>query len=212
MEARNALGGLVLAAALAGPPSLPAQTGKPAGNRAASLPSPNACALLTDAEVERLVNRGRRAYGSVDTMVVAGGGTVCYYPAGAQIILFSGPAAKNNFESLLAQYQQDKAARRPVSGVGERAYIMFPPPRDKYEDRVALVVANTGQHTVGVSLAARDGAANSVSAQLCKSNQAQLSKKERAQCPAILADQGETAESLEPNVVDLAKVVVGRLQ
>ena len=171
----------------------------------------NACALLTAAEVEQLINRGRPSSGPVDTTMLAGGGSVCHYPVGAQVILFSGQGSQGELEALLKPSQRDKETRHPVAGVGDQAYIMFPAPRSEHEGRVAFLVTTVGRHTLGVSLPARKGTAGSIMAELCRSGQNELSKKEREQCTEILANKGETAESLQPAVVELAKLMAARL-
>jgi hypothetical protein len=121
-------------------------------------------------------------------------------------------ASQSDFEASLRRYQRDKETRHPVTGVGDRAYIMFPAPRNEYEDKVALLVTSVGQHTLGISLATRKGAANSLSAEICRGYQSELSKKEKEECENISADKGETAESLQPAVVEIAKVAVAKLR
>jgi hypothetical protein len=73
---------------------------------------------------------------------------------------------------------------------------MFPVPRNQYEDKVAFIATKVGQHTLGVSIPARKGAAHSLLAEICRTSPNQLSKDEREECPGILADEGEAAESL----------------
>ena len=164
------------------------------------------CSLLTDAEVKQLINRGRPAYGKPEAVSLAGG-SACEYPVGAQVVLFSGPRAQSDFEALLKNFKKDREPRHPVSGIGDRAWIMFPTPRDKYEDRLAYLVTTVGQHTVAVSMAAKDGQADGPMMEYCK--RGQLSKKE---CDEIEKDKSETPESLQPAVEAVAKAVVAKLR
>ena len=181
------------------------------GARAASATGAarDACSLLTAGEVEKLINRGRPTYGQEATATTVGGGagSVCDYPIGAQVVWFPGPKSQTNFEAFLKSWKRDREVRHPVAGVGDRAWIMFPTPRDQYEDKVAYLVAAVGQHTVAVHIAAKKGAADGPMMEYCK--RGQLSKKE---CDQIENDKSETAESLQPAVVELAKVVVAKLK
>ena len=186
-----------------------AQSPSSAAAAAANRSSPDACSLLTDAEVEKLVVRGRPTYGIKQRgeAVRLADGSACEYPIGAQVVLFSGPKSQTDFEAFLRNFKKDKERRHPVSGVGDRAYIMFPTPRDEYEDRLAYLVTSVGQHTVAVSMAAKKGAAEGPMMEYCR--RGQLSKKE---CAEIEAAKGETAESLQPAVVEVAKAVVAKLR
>lgn len=176
--------------------------GAPAGNGG----MPHACSLLTSVEVEKLINRGRPAYGEPEALSL-GGGSGCEYPVGAQVLIFSGPKSQSDFESFLRTFKKDKETRHPVPGVGDRAYIMFPTPRDENEDRLAYLVTTVGRHTVAVSMAAKKGQADGPMMEYCR--RGELSKKE---CAQIEADKSETAESLQPAVVEVAKVVIAKLR
>ena len=169
----------------------------------------DACSLLTAGEVEKLINRGRPADGeeATATTLRGGAGSVCEYPIGAQVVWFPGPNSQAEFEDFLRNFKKDKEPRHPVAGVGDRAWIMFPTPRDEYEDKLAYLVTTVGQHTVAVSMAAKKGAADGPMMEYCK--RGQLSKKE---CSQIENDKSETAESLQPAVVEVAKVVVAKLK
>lgn len=176
---------------------------------AAAATGVHACSLLTDAEVERLINRGRRAFGEPEVVSLLGGaGTACEYPVGAQVVLFSGPTSQRDLETLLQRFKKDKEIRHPVTGVGDRAYIIFPTPRDKYEDRVAYLVTFVGRHTVAVSMAAEDSPADGPMMEYCR--RGQLSREECAELEA--AGKGQTAESLQPAVVEVARAVVAKLR
>ena len=102
--------------------------------------------------------------------------------------------------------------RKPVTGVGDRAWIAFPVPNSKYEDRAAFVVANVGQQVVTVALFAHDGNAESSMGEICRRDQAKMKPREQEDCKKILADKSETQESLQPAVTALAKLVVEKVR
>jgi len=185
-----------------------AATGTPPKSSKGAL---HACSLLSDAEVNKLIIRGRPTYGDGPEPMSIGGGTVCGYPGGAQIILFEPPKSQESAERFIRNFKKDKEPRRPVSGVGDRAFIMFPPPRDQYEDQGAFLVSNVGQYTVVVSMVVNKPALNGPMLQEACAD-AGLSKRQKAQCDSLKAEKPETPESLQPAVVELAKVVVAKLR
>ncbi len=205
MAAQTRTAPLALAAVMAVTVCSPA-TGQSAEKGAA--PAKGACSLLTSAEVERLIDRGQPSYGAPEAVALGAAASACEYPVGAQVVVFSGPKSGSDFEAFLRNYKKDKERRHPVSGVGDRAYIMFPTPRDEYEDKLAYLVMSVGQHTVAVSMAAKESAADGPMMEYCR--RGQLSKKECAELEA--KGKGETAESLQPAVVEVAKVVVAKLR
>lgn len=75
---------------------------------------------------------------------------------------------------------------------------------------MAFLVTTKGLHTLGVSLPARKGAARGVMAEYCRSGK--VSERDKKECERVLADKGETAESLQPAVVEAAKVAVAKLK
>ena len=172
----------------------------------------NPCALLTTAEATKHIARGKPTYNQTPDAVALGGGAVCDYPFGGQVGLWFAPKAQENLERFLKAWKADKATRHPVSGVGDKAWIMFPVPEDKYKDRVAYLVAHVGQQIVTVHLVARDGAADGVMGEVCRGDQARLKPDEKEDCKKILADKSETQESLQPAVVELAKLVVAKVR
>jgi hypothetical protein len=89
---------------------------------------------------------------------------------------------------------------------------MFPVPEDEYKDRAAYLVAHVGQQIVTVALFAHDGAADGPMGRICREDQGRLKPKEKEDCKKILADKSETQESLQPAVVELAKLVVERVR
>jgi len=173
----------------------------------------NACALLTSAEAEKHIARGQPTYEEAPhvTSVVGGAGSICDY-SGGQVGLWRAPKAQENLEQFLKIWKADKAPRHPVSGVGDKAWIMFPVPENKYKDRPAYLVAHVGQQVVTVALFARDGAADGPMGQVCRGDQSRLKADEKEDCKKILASKSETQESLQPAVIELAKLVVERVR
>ena len=183
------------------------------GSSTASAQS-NPCAILTSAESVKHIARGQKTYNQTpDVTTVAGGaGALCEYPYGGQIGVWRGPKASENFESFLKNWKVDKETRHPVPDVGDRAWIMFPVPENKYKDRAAYLVSYVGDKVVTVALFARDGAADGMMGDVCRGDQSRLKPKEKEECKTVLADKSETQESLKPAVIELAKMVVERVR
>lgn len=193
---RLALAGAVALATFAGP-ALPA--------------APDACGMLTDAEVARLVTRGQPSYTAPEATTLGGGkGSVCQYERG-QVGLWMGPGSKQAVEKFIESWQQQGQPRQAVSGVGDSAYVFYPKPRNDYSDQGPYLVAAVGPHTVTASLFARKSQASGLMGEMCR-DQSRLSEKEKKECAKVLADAGETPESLQPAVVELAKVLVDKLR
>jgi hypothetical protein len=175
--------------------------------------APDACELLTDAEVVTLITRGQETYGQAPhpTMVGGGTGSLCQYPAG-QVGFWIGPDSERNFEQFVKSWQQENQTRHPVSGVGDEAYVIYPKPRNDYSDQGPYLVATVGPHTITAFLAAREGQADGMMGTICREQQDQLSESEKQDCERVLADKSETPESLQPAVVELAKAVVAKVR
>lgn len=172
----------------------------------------NPCALLSSAEATRHIARGKPTYNQTPDAVQLGGGALCEYPFGGQIGVWNAPKASENLERFLKSWRADKETRHPVAGVGDRAWIMYPVPEDKYKDRVAYLVSYVGDKVVTVSLAAHDGAADGAMGEVCRGDQKRLKPDEKEDCKKVLADKSETQESLKPAVIELAKVVVQKVR
>ena len=172
----------------------------------------NPCALLTSAEAIKHIARGKKTYGETPDAVQLSGGAVCDYGFGGQIGVWNPPNASDNFERFLKSFRVDKQARNPVPGVGDRAWIMYPPPENEYKDRPAYLVTYVGQKVVTVALFAKKGAADGPMGQVCRGDQSRLKPDEREDCKKILADKSETQESLKPAVIELAKLVVEKVK
>ena len=172
----------------------------------------NPCALLTSAEAIKHIARGQPTYGETPDVVQLAGGALCEYGFGGQIGVWNAPNASDNFEKFLKSWKVEKQTRHPVDGVGDRAWIMFPPPEDEYKLRPAYLVSYVGQKVVTVALFARKGAADGVMGQVCRGDQSRLKPDEREDCKKILAQKSETQESLQPAVIELAKLVVAKVK
>ena len=172
----------------------------------------NPCGLLTSAEAIKHIARGKPTYGETPDAVQLAGGAVCDYGFGGQIGVWNPPNASENFERFLKSFRVDKQTRNPVPGVGDRAWIMYPPPENEYKDRPAYLVSYVGQKVVTVALFAHKGAADGPMGQVCRGDQSRLKPDEREDCKKILADKSETQESLKPAVIELAKLVVAKVK
>ena len=149
------------ASAVPSPAGAQPRAGAPGGDAGAG--TVGACSLLTKAEVERAA--GRRFHDDPEPMGLAGGGSVCAYGTGkAQIILFSGERSGERLDALIKNFGHENAQRHPVPGIGDGAYVIYPRPRNQYEDRVAFIVVRAGRHALGISLAA-DGSKPAEAAQ-----------------------------------------------
>jgi hypothetical protein len=171
---------------------------------------PNACALLTEAEVAQLIARGRTIYGAPDHAAI-GGGSVCQYQYG-QVGLWAGPDSRRKLEQFIKSWEQDKQQRYPVSGVGDSAYVFYPKPDNKYSDQGPFLVAAVGPSMITAALFAEKGHANSLMGEVCRGDQSELDEDVRKECEGVLADTGEKPESLRPAVEKLAKAVVAKVR
>ena len=191
---------LTLVATLVVAPALAAQS------------APNACGFLSSAEVEKLINRGKPTYGQTpDATAVAGGkGSVCDYPGGGQVALYVGPNSEAAFEHFLKAFNAQGQPKQPVSGVGDKAYVIYPKPRNEYSDQGPYLVATVGPHTVTAFLARHKGNADGPMGEMCRSGK--LSERDAKDCPKILADKTEAPESLLPAVTELAKAMVEKVR
>lgn len=113
------------------------------------------CSLLTKAQVEKEI--GRKLF-SQPTGMQLGGGAACDFDGGeAGVMLFTGPKADANWEAMVKRFGQEGLKRTPVPGLGAPAYVIYPPPKNKYQETVAMVVVKSGQNTLVVLSAVNDG-------------------------------------------------------
>lgn len=111
------------------------------------------CSLLTKAEVEKYIAKGRQMFQPPDE----GSGSCNYEGDMGQILVFTGVKAEDDVQQLLKSFKHDKDPRHPVSGLGSDAWVIYPKPRNEYEATVAAVHARVGQRVLMVSIAAKDG-------------------------------------------------------
>jgi hypothetical protein len=174
--------------------------------------APNACGFLTTAEVEKLISRGKPTYGQTPeaTAVAGGKGSVCDYSGGGQVGLYVGPNSEAAFGHFLKAFKAEGQPTQPVSGVGDKAYVFYPKPRNEYSEQGPYLVATVGSNTVTAFLARKKGNADGPMGEMCRSGK--LSASDQKDCPKILADKTETPESLLPAVTELAKAMVARVR
>ena len=183
-----------------------------AGSLAAQT-APNACGLLTTEEAKTLIVRGQKLIIplNADATSVAGGkGSICDYSYGGQVGLYVGPNSEAAFDHFLKAFKAEGQPKQPVSGVGDKAYVFYPKPRNDYSEQGPYLVATVGPHTVTAFLARHKGNADGPMGEMCRSGK--LSESDAKDCPKILADKTETPESLLPAVTELAKAVVAKVR
>jgi hypothetical protein len=187
-------------AGLATAPALAAQT------------APNACGLLTKAEVETLINRGKAVSGMPEAIATPGGkGSVCDYPGGAQIVLFPPPNAQAGFDFFLKARNITEKDKKPVAGIGDKAYMFYLTSKNPVEHGAYLVMT-VGAYSVITQIAARvsEVDVNPIKGIYCRSSDVTAADKE--ECARILADKSESPESVGPAVQELGKVVAAKVR
>lgn len=86
----------------------------------------------------------------------AAGGAICNVGTG-ELKLYAGPDSWQAWETTRKSFQQDKVPTTPVSGLGKRAYVFYPTPRNSYQGNVAFLVVESGDYTLALSLDAPEG-------------------------------------------------------
>jgi len=190
---------LTLIACLAAAPALTAQT------------APNACGLLTKAEVEQLINRGRAVSGTPTAISIAGGkGSVCDYQAGAQVGIYVGPNSHANFEWVLKASKITEKDKQAVTGFGDKAYRFMITSKNPIDHGTTLVMS-VGEYTVTAQIAAHVGEADGWKASYCKFP-ADLDAAQKADCAKAMADKTEPPDTVWPAVQELGKVVAAKVR
>lgn len=117
------------------------------------------CTLLTADEQNKYIARGQKIYSGPDAFTLGGGaGSGCSWDGDrGQIIIYSGPKAEQGLEGLLAAFNQENVPKQPVSGVGDKAWVIYPKPRNEYQARVGFLGVKAGDQMIAVSLEAQDG-------------------------------------------------------
>ena len=190
---------LILIASLAIPPALAAQN------------APNACGLLTRAEVDQLINRGKSVSGTPSAVSLSGGkGSLCDYPGGGQVGIYVGPNSHANFEWVLKAYKITEKDKKAISGIGDKAY-MFTVQSKNPVDHGATLVMTVGQYTVTAQIAAHVGEADGFKASYCKFPD-DLTPAQKDDCAKAMADKTEPPETVAPAVQELGKVVAAKVR
>ncbi len=115
--------------------------------RAVPAGSVQACSLITRADVNKAT--GRDPY--VDPESAGQGGWICNVGT-AELKVYSGPNSWDAWESTLKGFKKDKEPKTPAPDFGERAYILFLKAENEYQSNVALLVVESDNHTLALSL------------------------------------------------------------
>jgi hypothetical protein len=175
---------------------------------------PNACGLLTKADVDRLIARGKPTYNAQPEAVVSGRGkgSTCLYPTGGQVAIYAGPNSAAAQEGTLKMLGIDKLPRQPVSGIGDKAFLIFTPKiKVDNDNQGPYLVMTVGEYTVSAFLIAWKGQADGVMSSYCRDS-ANVKKNDKKSCREIMADKSEVPESLQPAVEELGKILVAKVR
>lgn len=111
---------------------------------------PEACALVTKADFERIT--ARTTYSEPEQMSLAGGaGSLCEFESG-QLWLYPGDKSGELWKSVVKGFGNQDDPRTPVDGLGDRAYSFSPTPRNAYQDTGIFIVVTQGDTTFTVSV------------------------------------------------------------
>ena len=111
------------------------------------------CSLLTTAEVEKYITRGRTMYSSPAPFM----DTCSYGASWGMILVYSGPNADKRFEGHLEAFHKDKEPRFPLPSLGPDGWIMYPRPENEAQRKGAFTHVKVGSHVVGVFVDADEG-------------------------------------------------------
>ena len=143
---RSLIVSLAIAATTA---SLGAQA-KPAAQAPAA---DHACSLLTKAEVEKYITRGRTMESDPAEI-----GANCSYGAGwGSVFVYNGTNAEESFGRMLKSFKGDKAPRTPLAALGPGGWVIYPKPENQYQSIGACAHGAVGQHVVFVCIESDDG-------------------------------------------------------
>jgi hypothetical protein len=113
------------------------------------------CSLVTKEDVERIT--GRQSLMGFTPMLMPGGtGALCDSDV-VRVIVFSGENSERAWEELLKNSGRAQEQRYPISDLGDKAYALYPTPRNENEYPTALVVVPAALHTLAVSVRAQRG-------------------------------------------------------
>ena len=174
---------------------------------------PNACGLLAKADVDRLIARGKPTYNAQPEAVVTGRGkgSLCLY-VGGDVGIYVGPNSGAAVEGHLKMLGIDKVPRQPVSGIGDKAFLLLAPPIELDSDHEGpYLVMTVGEYTVTAFLHAWKGQADGVLSAYCRDS-ANVKKSDKKSCREVLADKSEVPESLRPAAEELGKILVAKVR
>jgi hypothetical protein len=126
------------------------------------------CSLLTTAEVEKYIARGRTMYSTPEDFQ----DTCSYGASWGQVLVYSGSNAEQRFDRHLEAFKKDKEPRYPLASLGPSGWVMYPRPDNKYQPTGAFTHATVGPHVVAVFVDADEGKP----AESAKSNAEALTK------------------------------------
>lgn len=174
---------------------------------------PNACGLVSRPDVDRLITRGHPTYHAQPEAVVTGKGkgSLCLY-VGGDVGIYIGPNSGAAVEGTLKMLGIDKVPRQPVSGIGDKAFLLFPPPIKMDSDHEGpYLVMTVGEYTVTAFLHAWKGQADGPAGTYCRDS-LKLKQSEKESCRKTLADKSEDPQSLRPMAEELGKAVVTKVR
>ena len=128
----------------------------------------NVCSLLTTAEVEKYIARGRTMYSTPEPFM----DTCSYGASWGMILVYSGPNADKRFAGYLEAFKKDKEPRFPLPSLGPDGWVMYPRPENEAQPTGAFTHVKVGPHVVAVFVDADKGK----SAESAKSNAETLTK------------------------------------
>lgn len=174
---------------------------------------PNACGLLAKADVDRLLVRRETPFNVQPEAVVTGKGkgSVCLY-VGGDVGIYVGPNSGAAAEGHLTALRINKVPREPVSGIGDKAFLLFPPPIKMDNDHEGpFLVVTVGEYTLTAFLYAHEGQADGPAGTYCRDS-LKLKKSEKEGCRKTLADVSELPQSLRPQVEELGKILAAKVR
>ena len=175
--------------------------------------APNACGLLAKADVDRLLARGNPTYNAQPEAVTTGKGkgSLCLY-VGGDVGIYVGPNSTAAVEGHLKMLGIDKVPRQPVSGIGDKAFLLFPPPIKVDSDHQGpFLVITVGEYSLTAFLHAKQGAADGVMSAYCRDS-ANVKKNDKKSCREIMADKSEVPQALRPQAEELGKILAAKVR
>jgi hypothetical protein len=174
---------------------------------------PDACGLLDNADVVRLLVRGKTMFHKTpETFVVGRGkGSLCDYTVGGQVAIFAGPNSAAVLEDHLKAMQIQSQPRESVPGIGDKAFLFYPKPTNDRDDKGPYLVMTVGQFTVTAFLHAWKGQADGPMSSYCRDS-ANVNKDDKKACRDVMADKSEVPESLRPAAEELGKILVAKVR